>query len=349
MENKVSKKEYTNVSDFESVQEVVIYMGCKYKREEQRDDTKYIYLNFNTGLYDENNNSNEKFFNTMSSYIASVLKYSNFVMIDNSKKITIEVTCDKTNKKITSMLINGQNDYYVQEESKKQINEFKEIKETNIKVDSEILQKLINVKWKTANAKFGTKTGTVDKYDLYQEGLKVKKVGTKVFNIVFTKEYKNNVVNSLKVGDDFEKVKNTLGNPTFEQGQIIGYKGKNIYVFFQKDEISIYRVEDEQNDEFNKFINNLEENTNLNDIANKLTDIWGDYDLYENTGNSLRIRYSLRGIELVYNSSKQGVVLYNNYINLKNMNEIPKHVYIEADNDLVFLTEKSRNKGNPSS
>ena len=31
------------------------------------------------------------------------------------------------------------------------------------------------------------------------------------------------------------------------------------------------------------------------------------------------------------------------------MNEIPKHVYIEADNDLVFLTEKSRNKGNPSS
>lgn len=349
-ENKVKNKNYTSMKDFESVKEVVIYMGCNYIKEDK--DKGYVYLEFNKDLY-ENNRSNRKFFENLSAYIANVLNYSDYTMIDNSKNIIIEIKCDKENKTVTDMIINGNTNYFADEDSKKQISNYVDIKNTELTVNSNVLNKLINEDWVESRVKFGTKDSSFEKYDIYfDEGIEVRKIGSRVFNIIFTNKYSENVVNNIKVGESFENIEKILGKPTFEQENIVGYKSDKIYVFFEKDEISVYRVEEGNNEDFVNLINNLENENDIKKIASTLTDIFPDYDEYEIQGESIRIIYSSKGIELKYNiTNQQGFTLYNNYTGnikedktIKNIDgkDIPKYVYIDSENNLVFLTEQKR-------
>lgn len=353
MENKVKNKTYTSMADFESVQEVVIYMGGKYISEEDKGDTRYIYLDFNKDLYEENGNSNKVFFENIASYIAYVLKYKNFVMIDDSRKITIEIGCDKEAKQFKTMIINGNNNYFAEEDAKRQLDKYTETNNTELNINSNIINQLIKNDWNPSKVKFGTKESMFEKYEIYfDEGIEVKTVGNKVFNIVLTDKYTETIVNNIKVGESFENIKKTLGTPTFEQTNIIGYQNNDIYIFFGKDEVSIYRNEKNENEEFVKLINKLNEETDINKIANELTDIWSDHDEYINEGNAIKITYSLRGVQLTYNtSSKNGIILYNNYVGkikdnktLKDISkdEIPQNVYIDATNNLIFIGEQIR-------
>ena len=353
VENKVKNKTYSSMADFESVQEVVIYMGGKYISEGEKNGIKYIYLEFNKDLYEENGNSNRVFFENISCYIAYVLKYNNFVMIDNSKKLIIEISCDKEGKKLKTMTVNGNSNYFAEEDAKRQIDKYTETNNTELSINSKIINDLIKNNWNSSKIKFGTRESIFEKYDIYfDEGIEARTIGNKLFNIVFTNKYPEAVVNNIKVGESFENIKKVLGAPTFEQDNIIGYKSKDIYIFFGEDEISIYRNDKDENEDFTTLLNKLNEETDINKITNELTDIWNDYDEYRNEGNAIRITYSLRGVQLTYNtSSRNGIVLYNNYVGkvkddktLKDISqdEIPHNVYVDAKNDLVFISEQMR-------
>lgn len=354
-ENKVKNKEYAGIDDFKSVREVVVYMGCNYISEKDSKDKKYIeniYLQFNKDLY-EGENSNQQFFENISIYIAKVLKYSNFVMIDKSKNITIEVICDNEKQEVTDMIVNGNSNYFEEQDSKMQVKNYKEDEEIEVAINSNILNNLIKEEWIGTKTNFGSKDSTFKNYDIYfEEGIEVRKIGKRVFNIVFNKKYNTEIVNNIKVGDSFNNIKNNLGNPIFEQEDIIGYKTKDMYIFFNQNEISIYRNDKETSEDFVEFLSTGLNMSSIKVTASNLTDIWSDYDDYQIEDNQISLTYSLKGVKLEYNvSDNKGITLYKNYIgsiiedkSIKNIgeDEIPGNVNINVEEDLVFVKEKER-------
>ena len=360
IEKKLFKREvennnYTSVKEFESVREVAVYLGCDYIKEEELKDQDYskrIYLKFNKGLY-SGNVSNEEFFQKLAIYTANVLDFSNFIFIDESQNITIEVICDKEEKVVKHIKINGDANYYADKESRKNLDSFKNTNISDITINSDIINNLIKNNWVERKVSFGTKESSLDDYDIYfDEGIKVKRIGDKVFNVVFTERYSKEIVNNLKVGVSFENVKKSLGQPIIEDSSIIGYKGEKIYIFFEKDEVSIYRVEDSKNEEFCNIVQQIKNGEDIRKVASNLTDIWSDYDEYSVSGNQINITYSLRGVKFQYNvSDKQGIILYKNYTgyveNNKTLTEIskdelPSNIYIDKNYDLVVLKEQER-------
>lgn len=66
--------------------------------------------------------------------------------------------------------------------------------------------------------KFWAKTSTFRNYDIYfDNGYRIRNINGKVFNIVFTNKFQKGVIDDIKVGDSFDKIKQSLGNNYIEK------------------------------------------------------------------------------------------------------------------------------------
>lgn len=354
-------KSYTTIDDFKTVEEVAKYLECDYIKQEKSKVENYnldFYIKIKLLPY-TNDNSNESFYNKLISYSAKVLKYDNFRIIDRENNNIIEVICDKENENIKTIIINGESNYFAKKDSEIQMNNFKQVKETNLTIQSDILTKLISSNWRLKESDIGTKESTFNSYDIYfDEGIEIRKIDNKVFNIVFTDKYKLNILNNITTDTSEEDIIKKLGEPTFEddQTEVIGYKGKEIYVFFNTEkEISIYRViqESKEDKDFSELLDKYIENKNTEEFMNKVKQIWNDYDKSQVNSNIKQLRYSLKGIEVTNNS----VNIYSNFLtNIykgKSIDEFKSEVLtatgiIFHNSNLVFKNETDRNKSQNS-
>lgn len=350
-------KSYTTIDDFKTVEEVAKYLECDYIKQEKSKEENYkldIYIKIKILPYTDDS-SNEVFYNNLVSYCAKVLKFDNFRIIDKEHSITIEVVCNKEKENIKSIIINGEENYFAKRDSQIQINNYEQVKETNLTIQSEILTKLISNDWRIKESDIGTKESTFNSYDIYfDEGIEIRKIDNKVFNLVFTEKYKSNVVSNISTATSKENIIKILGNPAFEDNQtgVIGYKGKDIYVFFNtENEISIYKVlkEIKEDEEFSELLDKYIENKNTEEFMNKIKQIWNDYDKSQVNSSIKELRYSLKGLE-VTNSS---INIYSNFLtNLykeKSVDEFRSEILtangiIFYNSDLVFKNESDRNK-----
>lgn len=361
-------KIYTSVSDFESIKEIAEYMGCTYIKQEKTAGEKYdidIYLKFKYPLYTEEV-SNEEYYYKMIALMIGYLDYQNMRLIDEENDIVIAVTCDKEKKEISDLLINGQSNYFGTQETLKSIEKYQVLNISEIEVQAEEIKELIEKDWIAKEVNFGTKESTFNKYDIYfDEGIEVKIINKKIFNIVFTEKYNKAVVNGIKVNTSFDEIKQILGEPIFshenyiENNQkdigYIGYKGKDIYVFFSENEISIYRTEEANTStELADLIETFNQDGDFKKFVSAVTDMWTDYNEYRYSSNFVQLKYSLRGIAINYNVNEQsGVTVYNNYngyINKENsikevINDIsllPANTYLKLEDDAVDINEGER-------
>lgn len=350
------EKIYIRSSNFSTPKEVLEYYENEYLSEKTLKDDKYslvIYTKFKYDLY-EKEESNEEFFYKIIDLIADVLNYQNFKIIDDSKQITIKVTCE--NKEVTTIDINGDTNYFETMNSKLAIQKYNNETNIDLNIQSTILNELIEKDWVVKNINFGQKDSVYEKYDIYfDEGMEVRIISGKVYNIIFTNNYTENVINDIKVSDSEEKIKSILGTPKFESigAGVFGYKDDNIYVFFYQGEISIYRVEKEY--DTLQFISLIKEYNNSNDIkalGNDLTYLWTDYDEYNYDADYVELIYSLKGVKMQFNiENPNGFILYNNYVGyvsedkkideIQDVSETLKRIYIK-DSDLVFEAECKR-------
>lgn len=350
-------KSYTTIDDFKTVEEVAKYLECAYIKQEKSKVENYnwdFYITIKVLPYTDNN-SNEGFYNKLISYIVKVLKFDNFRIIDKENNNIIEVVCDKEKENIKTIIINGESNYFAKRDSEIQMNNFKQVKETDFTIQSDILTKLISGNWRLKESDIGTKESTFNSYDIYfDEGIEVRKIDNRVFNIVFTDKYKLNIVNNITTDTSKEDIIKILGEPTFkdEQTGVIGYKGKEVYAFFNTEkQISIYKVgqEGKEDKEFSELLDKYIENKNTEDFMNKIKQIWNDYDESQVNGNKKELRYSLKGIEVTNNS----VNIYSNFsTNIykeKSADEFKNEILtangiIFQNSDLVFKNETNRNK-----
>ena len=341
------EKEYSSVKDFATIKEVANYLECELIREKVSKEEPYkkdIYMKIKHDLYD-GNISNEGFFEKLVALIINVEDYNSFRIIDEEKNIIIGVVCNPENKTHLKTIINDEENYFIKRDSKINIEESKknDIDSTNINVSSIKLKELINKDWLESKVDFGKKESEFNGYDIYfEEGIELKVVDKKIYNIVFTNKYKESVVNNIKVGEEHSKIIEILGEPTLgEKDVIIGYKTNEFYVFFSNNSISVYRLEEYEKEEVLEVIKKYEENQDLKQLANNLTDVWYDYDNYDYDRNYINLTFSVKGISVeAYDQIRNPIKIYNNF---KYIDEISEFTSIEFINeDLVYLQEQNR-------
>lgn len=117
------------------------------------------------------------------------------------------------------------------------------IEEKEITNDSFIIRKLVMNSWNRQKAKIDSeyKLGEGGEY-IYDDGYTIYCESTNIQNIIFNNNYKDNVLGELTVGTTNKKIKEALGEPSFENKSLsmIGYKTSTLYAFFYENEISIY-------------------------------------------------------------------------------------------------------------
>lgn len=315
---------------------------------------KDIYVNIKYDLY-ENGESKQEFYSDMISNVANKMYYESFRIIDENKNIEIKVISDK--EKVLGSLINGDTDFYGHYESQKNLSNYKEISVVNFEIASNEILTLVNNEWIKNSLFLGECDSKFENYEEYAEqGLSIYTIQNKVFNMIFDERYTENVISTIKVGQSYEEIIAKLGTPTFGsiEENYIGYKGKECYVFFTENEISVYR--NESNYDTKDFVNILKkysEGENIKTTISNITDLWMDYEDYYYDEYSIELRYPLRGIKIqLGNGYPQGIIIYNNYVGkivdnytqdvLKSVEvEIPNFIYFEAK-DLINEYEIER-------
>lgn len=343
--NQEQKTNNTDLNrELSSVQEIVEYLEATYVSTEDSKASGYdidIYVNFPYNLY-EGEISKEIYFKNFYEKIARITNFKSFRLIDSNRKITIEIKCE--NGKIKEVKINGETDYYQKTLSAKSKDNMLEFETKEFKINSPELQSLINNNWVTANASLGTPESKFYKYDVYfDEGYEIRTIQGKTFNIVFNKKYGNDVIEGYKPGDDLEKIKTSLGTP-YENKNMIEYKTKDFYVIFSNEEISIYPNRRNDYTEFEKLVEKYNEKQEINDFIYELTDIWPDYDIYNNDNNYVELYYTLKGVKISFSSrDSEGIQIYENYKgDLKTNTEEYKNVYYKLDQNLMLEAESER-------
>lgn len=275
-----------------------------------------LYVDFGHALY-EGEVSQENYYHQVIEEVAKCLSYKNFRLLDERKSEPIEIRVICTKDKIQKIWINGREDYFIYHNSQKDLEKYVQIPNTEIAIQAPELVQCLQNQWKP-EIDFGTRESIFQNYHVYfEEGLEVRKIDGKIYNIIFTKNYTESVVNGFTVGEKRDIIERELGVPTFknEDESVIGYKSDEIYLFFEEDQISVYRNTAETGfEDFFELANQfLNQEYSVLEFMNELTDIWPDYETYQYDANRVFLSYPLKGIDVKINDDDlSGIVLYNN-------------------------------------
>ena len=355
-QSQFEEKRYDTPADFYTVEEVARYMDCEYIREEEPKNESYdldIYLKFKYDLYTDGASNKDYFYRAIVLF-TQVTEYQNIRLIDEERDILIAIYGDPEEKKISRLFINGKENYFGETDTLKELDKYASAATIRIDVNSPLLQDIIKNDWDTTKVNLGTQESTLDEYEIYfDEGYRVKKRATTIFNIEFTDKYTEPVVNNIKVGTSFEEIQNQMGTPAFggTEYEFIGYMSYNLYVFFWEDRISVYQVDsmtDEQ--QFLTLFQKFRQDLDLKSFVNALTDMWPDYSEYAYDTDYLHLTYILKGIEIKVNiDMDNGVTFYSNYNGsylqdlIQQKDNLPEYTYFNNDN-LVYKNEYSKTR-----
>ena len=343
------------INEFKSIKEIIEYSSSKYLGEEECNEKGYNYkynVEFKYNLF-ENNVSQESFFVAIINRISYFYRYNkNYILNDEKNGINIKVKCN--GEETTEIIINGEENYYLKQSNKLSKNNSKTDDYIDLIVNSDEIKDTIKNNWNYEEKNYGSKDSEFNKYNLFwNEGISVRKIQKQVYNIVFDQKYTGSVVGNISVDFDFDKIIEKLGEPSFgdKTSNCIGYKTKELYVFFTKNmgnenEISIYQNKENNNEEFEKILENyIKGESDIKDFMNKLTDLWPNYASYEYSDSYLKICYPDKGIKIEYGEdTENGICIYENY---KKSNYIQKlldsgDVISKLDESLFYELEKAR-------
>ena len=321
--------------------------------------SKKLYWNYYVSPVDYlDTTSYKEYYEEVLKVISGQIK-QNFILIDEKNSLEIRVKYNRKNNSIVYSINDDKN--FFQNELNKQIakTQNNENKITNFDIKSQELIDTIANDWsrKKTESSYGKKIKVENNYDVYSKGIMVRTVNSKIFNMVFTTDYKGNVFNNITTGMDIKNIYKILGNPTYENEQaniLIGYKTDKYYAFFTNGQVSIYPIENFDEEKNKQFANIVQEYNNepnnYDEILKKITEIYPDYSEYEQGNDRIDLKYPLKGLEVkMGNNEKNGIYIYNNYngyimpdIKRENFeNQKVKNVYLISE-DLVYNEELKR-------
>lgn len=360
--SEINKYEFVSVYDLTNLDSVLEYYEINLisKQDDTSNDKNkeydiYLYVNYPYNTYTDNK-TNEAFFMESSEQIARVCDYKNILVVDEGKALKVGIK--STDGKFNKIIVNEDENYFSNLKTKLELESMNISDGKEYSVNSKELNDAINSNF-DANVNFGTKESTFDNYDIYfDEGIEVKNVSSGIFNIVFTSKYNGNIIEDLNVNSSFDEIKSKLGEPIYKDNgeTVIGYKAKNYYIYFSDGQVSIYPIKSYDTTEFARYVTEFQNNKSAQTLVNNISEIWPDYDYFNNGSKYTELRYTLKGIKITFNMGENnGITLYNNF-NGKVTNEInysqilngsvtiPQYIYIKNTN-LTFENEKERISG----
>lgn len=339
-------KEINSINDANSLKSVVEFCECKFISSKESDVDGYntdIYLEFKYDTY-QDGESKQPYYDVTIDAITKYLSYRKIRLIDESRELIIRV--DTTTTSITRKYFNDveESEYFNTLLSNINLEKESSLKEIDFNVTSE-LQTLIDNKWSTQNINFGQKTSTFRNYDIYfDNGYRVRNINGSLFNIVFTNKFEKAVIADIKVGDSFETIKEKLGDSYIENNGILEYMGKDLYVCFTTNEISVYPRISYNYTMFERLIEQYNEDRNFNSFMNQLTNIWPDYSLYQYDTTYCEIWYPLKGIKIFNSEGRMdGIQVYGEYTgSFKEERKNYYQVYYKTNESLLITQELNR-------
>lgn len=333
-----------NSKDY-TIEEILEAYECKiisYSVESDGEDGRYyrIYLKFKYKLY-ENNVSKEEYFKSVVDSLNGKITIP-FNLIDESKNIDIYV--DFANSIFT---INGIEDYF-KNNSYIKVNSHKSTPAITATRSSTELNMILTNAWSRYNLKIKEEPEDIDNEWIYYEGFKLNYTDININYIMFFKEYDSSIINGIKVGDEFSKIKQILGEPTYRNSnKMIGYKTIEGYVFFYDDCVVFYPCNDYTNLSLEelivKYYNNEYDGYRTNFVMEVLEE-FKDFKS-EMIDEGIKLYSPSRGIEVyLYNDSTTDIVIYDNYkltSSLKKLAETNK-IELKYDMDSIYLYEIER-------
>lgn len=358
MEEESNTPIYSTIESMPNIETMINQMYGKFIKMEDSKDEKYIkdiYVDLKYGLY-ENEVAKKDFFNSLISNVAQMSNYQNVRVIDEERQIELKIICDNTNGELIGSYINGDINFYGHFESQKALSNYKETEITNLNIESIELKTLIENDWNKNKLSIGEAANQVDEYIPYPDfGIDIYEIDEKVFNLIFDSRYEGTVVNGIRVGENLENVINKLGTPTFgsKETEYIGYKGENLYIFFNGNEISVYPTETSDSN-LSELIKQYETDGSIKNMVSSATDIWENYEEYYYDEYTVDLTYPLQGIKFQFGiSENHGIIIYSNYAgkifdnySQKELSEleveIPSYIYFVQE-DSVNEYERERN------
>lgn len=229
------------------------------------------------------------------------------------------------------------------------VNDEGKVIEDDILVNAVPIIKLNNNNWDRVKANFSGFKLDEDGNAEFDEGYKLFCNGTYVNYVVFDNIYQGEVLGHLKVGTDFKTIENKLGTPTFKTKEYLGYKTREVYVFFYKDEIAVYSNKKQSNKNLENFLKSYLEKTYQKGRTRFLVDIRNDYKDFiieiDEATNIVTITSLVRQIVARLDSlGNMEVELYNGYdIALEDTQSlVDEKRYFLNDDDLVEVVESER-------
>lgn len=348
---------YSTIEEMPDVATLINQMYGEYIKMEDSQDERYfkdIYVDLKYGLY-EGEESEETFYKSLITTVAQKMNYENVRIIDEEKQIEVKIICDTENGELIGSYINGDTNFYGHYESQKALANYKKTTVTELNIESKEINTLVQNGWNKNTLSIGEAEDEIDDYIEYADfGINIYEIDEKVFNLLFDTRYTGAVVNGIKVGDSFETIISKLGTPTFgsRDDVYIGYKGEELYVFFNEDEISIYPVEKEVKTIY-PLVQQYEEEGSIKKLVSGATDLWENYESYYYDEYTVNLSYPLAGIKFQFGiTENHGIIIYNNYLGeiLENYTqeelsqmeiEIPSYIYF-VEEDLVDEYESER-------
>lgn len=333
-----------------TLKQIAEFYGCEFVKETnttERGYSKKIYWNYDVPPIDtEDGTQYKEYYESVLKAVSAQIK-ENFILIDNKHSIEIRVKYNPENNKIV-YLINNDKNFFKNEENKKisEINQEKE-KTTNIEIKAKELQYTIENEWsrKKSENTYGNKIKSESNYDVYSNGIKVKTINSKIYNLIFMKEYKGNIFENITTGMDNASIISILGEPTYENTEadlLIGYKTEKFYVFFSNGQISIYPVEnfdENKNKQFAEIISEYINNTNIyKETLQKVTQLYPDYSEYIQNDDSIELKYPLKGFEIkMGNNEESGIYIYSNYNGLISLDTKKEDLQLKTLNNVYLV------------
>lgn len=333
-----------------TLKQIAEFYGCEFVKETnttERGYSKKIYWNYDVPPIDtEDGTQYKEYYESVLKAVSAQIK-ENFILIDNKHSIEIRVKYNPENNKIV-YLINNDKNFFKNEENKKisEINQEKE-KTTSIEIKAKELQYTIENEWsrKKSENTYGNKIKSESNYDVYSNGIKVKTINSKIYNLIFMKEYKGNIFENITTGMDNASIISILGEPTYENTEadlLIGYKTEKFYVFFSNGQISIYPVEnfdENKNKQFAEIISEYINNTNIyKETLQKVTQLYPDYSEYIQNDDSIELKYPLKGFEIkMGNNEESGIYIYSNYNGLISLDTKKEDLQLKTLNNVYLV------------
>lgn len=333
------------IDNNKTLEDIYTKNNCERISEKYENNIIKVDIKFGKELYDNKNNSNEKYYENIIKDFAKKYK-RDFMLVDKAKKIEITVQVESETDYTYS--INGKEEYFKQaDEKNKELNEYKEIETIENEISYSDFNKFDSNDWSVnaAGVEIVSRNQGVLNYGTYE----VLTDNIFINTIILKQDFTESIIEGIKVGDAFDSIKSKLGEPQFQTNNMIGYKTNDEYIYFYEDQVAIYPNIRFLNFELENLIKDYIDGKyeQRKDFAFAILYKYFDFKSTIDENNTLILESPVRGIQIQISRTNEIFInTYNNYDITENTKKYIRENIINSkfNEDLTYINEINRIK-----